>query len=219
MLMRPPGVIRVVRFVFSKFKSVSDFWGGLWPPPVFYQDMKISGYTFIEILVVMATIGVLAVTVLALLKPMEQIRKSRDSRRMADARELVNGLQRYYLNFKCYPWENRNNPADCLDAGDTLSGVNPRFTDNIGDEQFGDLFNQGEMKSSYANRSPIIKNEFFITENGSENSISVCFEPESQMGRTGALGETRDKTDSAISTGCQLSYGGNGLVDCFVCVK
>lgn len=60
-----------------------------------------SGFTLIEILIVVAIIGVLSSVVLVGLRPAQQ--RGRDTRRIADLKEVQNGLELYYQKCGFYP--------------------------------------------------------------------------------------------------------------------
>jgi len=63
--------------------------------------MKKQGFTLIEILIVVAIIGLLASVVLVGLGSFRT--RGRDSRRIADLREVQNGLELYYTKNQSYP--------------------------------------------------------------------------------------------------------------------
>ncbi len=60
-----------------------------------------SGFTLIEMLIVVAIIGILAGAVLVGLGPVQ--RQGRDSRRIADLRQVQNALELYYNKCGYYP--------------------------------------------------------------------------------------------------------------------
>ena len=53
------------------------------------------GFTVVELLVVVAILGVLTVAVIAAFRPVEQLQKSRDSRRKSDLSQLQKALEAY----------------------------------------------------------------------------------------------------------------------------
>src|SRR5690348_14262381 len=63
--------------------------------------MKRSGFTLIEILIVVAIIAILASVVLIGLGPTQQA--GRDSRRLSDLRQVQNGLELYFNKCGYYP--------------------------------------------------------------------------------------------------------------------
>lgn len=75
---------------------------------------KRSGFTLIELLVVIAIIGILSSVVLASLSSARK--KSRDARRIADARQIQLALEMYLDRFGVYPIgevESGATPAGC----------------------------------------------------------------------------------------------------------
>jgi prepilin-type N-terminal cleavage/methylation domain-containing protein len=71
--------------------------------------MKRTGFTLIEILIVVAIIAILASVVLVGLGPTQQA--GRDARRVSDLHEVQNGLELYYN--KCGYYPGPANPANC----------------------------------------------------------------------------------------------------------
>ena len=127
-----------------------------------------SGFTLVELLVVIVIIGILAVAVLAAINPIEQIRRGRDTARQAAARELLSALERYYGVRGDFPW---------LAAGDP-SGAQITATAWTTTYDLDLLVTENELKPGFENRSPVANGELYLTEDANSN-IHVCFDPES----------------------------------------
>lgn len=62
-----------------------------------------SGFTLIELVVVIAIVSTLAVTALALLNPFAQFQKANDARRKSDLSQIQKALESYYQDKGVYP--------------------------------------------------------------------------------------------------------------------
>ena len=85
------------------------------------------GFTLIELLVVIAVIGVLAASILTIIKPFEQFAKTRDAARKQALRGLANALERYMIKNRVYPiggWFS-SEPGDVVsnNSGDWIPGL------------------------------------------------------------------------------------------------
>ncbi|MGI5827470.1 MAG: type IV pilin protein [Patescibacteria group bacterium] len=174
---------------------------------------KSSGFTLIELLIVVTLIGILSVAVLSALNPLEQINKTRDAGRRADANQILSALERYYASTQTFPW---NSPdfsnavpsvndsflgrVDMIGVGicgadsgglTTASGFNATgdgcSIDSTGD--YGLLIKGEELKPQFAKRRAfrndhtIPEDEMFIIKPENDPSITVCFVPSSKATR------------------------------------
>lgn len=69
------------------------------------KKLRIKGFTMIELLIVIAVLGVLAVAVLSAINPIEQINRGRDTGSRSDAEQLLSAIDRYYTTKEMYPWQ------------------------------------------------------------------------------------------------------------------
>jgi len=175
-----------------------------------------GGFTLVELLIVIAVIGILAVAVLTAINPIEQLKKSRDAGRLADARELYNAVQRYSASYPCNPWESTIAVHNCLAPANQMAGVICNWTANFGAGMCGDLLNVNELKASFPTKTTITTNIFVSEANA--GITSVCFEPESTAGRAGSsMGPTRNVANTAAMA-CAGTYAGNVSTTCMVCI-
>ena len=175
-----------------------------------------KGFTLVELLIVIAVIGILAIAVLTAINPIEQLKKSRDAGRLADARELYNSIQRYSAAFPCNPWESTVDAHDCLAPANQMAGVLCAWTADIGAGMCRDLVTTNELKASFPTKRTVTTNLFAAEAN--TGIFSVCFEPESTAGRAGSsMGPTRDELNT-VARVCAGIYDGTVNTTCMVCI-
>lgn len=64
---------------------------------------KKSGFTLVELLVVLAMMGILLTTLIFLMDPLKQFMKAQDALRKHDALQIKTALDTYYSDHNCYP--------------------------------------------------------------------------------------------------------------------
>lgn len=65
------------------------------------------GFTLVELLIVIAILGILATAVLSAINPVEQINRGRDTGTQSDAEQLLSAIQRFDAAQGYYPWQVR----------------------------------------------------------------------------------------------------------------
>lgn len=65
--------------------------------------MKRKGFTLMELLIVVALVGIIAVVGIVLINPWTQIGKGHDAKRKRDLNQLQKTFEEYYNNTGCYP--------------------------------------------------------------------------------------------------------------------
>lgn len=137
------------------------------------------GFTMIELLIVIAVLGILAVAVLAAINPIEQINRGRDTGSRSDAEQLIGAVDRFYTANGYYPWQ--DTPSDDSDTG--WIAVGNTWTDTSGDDVLAKLSSTGtaEIKESFTDRiTQSDYNTLYVYNTGTQgHSTYVCFLPQS----------------------------------------
>lgn len=166
---------------------------------MFLNTVKKLGFTMIELLIVIAVLGILAVAVLASINPIEQINRGRDTGSRSDAEQLISAVDRFYAAKGFYPWMNNGgstntwtDPAAAAVSSETLLllGAPATMVGNdgaplgTGIDILSVLSSGGtaELKASFTSRivDPNASNYLSIYNSGvSGESTYVCFVPKS----------------------------------------
>lgn len=73
--------------------------------PKFSTVLSTAGFTMIELLIVIAILGILAVAVLSAINPVEQINRGRDTALRSDVEQLISGFDRFNAFQGYFPWQ------------------------------------------------------------------------------------------------------------------
>lgn len=169
------------------------------------------GFTLVELLIVIAVIGILAIAVLAALDPIEQLRKSRDTGRLADARELLNAYTRYYSSYQCYP--NERTGTTCNNSAFLTVIMQPSNTD------LSAMISTGELKPQFTGKTTVVNRQLWATQD-TQDQITVCFRPESKSAQGGSMGDILTADGTAAGSGCTTAnYNGSTITTCNICVR
>lgn len=162
----------------------------------FLPKSRNRGFTMIELLIVIAILGILAVAVLSAINPIEQINRGRDTGNRSDAEQLLSAIDRYTAFVGYYPWQHEVSPTTLavawtdisttalMDGGTTNCNVLDKLSggdDNTPQTCEG----TDELKESFVDR--ILEtdyNDLWIYNQGQVgNSTYVCFLPQSNAFR------------------------------------
>lgn len=148
-----------------------------------FKSIKKLGFTMIELLIVIAVLGILAVAVLAAINPIEQINRGRDTGSRSDAEQTLSAIDRFYASQGYYPWRIGANDVEA----DGTSGVVWTDLNSIADSNSVALLDKlstggtAEIKTSFVTRvSNATYNALYVYNRGEQgDSTYVCFVPKS----------------------------------------
>lgn len=184
-----------------------------------FKTIQKFGFTMIELLIVIAVLGILAVAVLAAINPIEQINRGRDTGSRSDAEQLISAIDRFYASKGFYPWvesasvTNETLPWTEIDAIDAIKDGVALDAENVLDKLAGGVGGTGELKQSFVDRIVATQYNFLRIYNSGEpgSSTYVCFVGKSQAfqkeaqerceGKTGAIPSDIDATTQALICG------------------
>lgn len=163
-----------------------------------------KGFTLVELLIVIALLGILATAVLAAINPLEQANRARDTRMRSDASQLLAATDRYFVAQSEFPWQTVD--AATYDASDDALNFTSAKAPIIGlcssggsgCNADGVLISNNELKTEFRKRDFIIADDnewskllYIGKEAGASSSVYACFVPLSKSERT--------KADTTIS--------------------
>lgn len=179
-----------------------------------------KGFTMIELLIVIAILGVLAVAVLSAINPLEQIRRGRDTGSRSDAEQLINALDRYYSSHGYFPWQTSEGDTSGF-TWTPSSGLSGQWASTM-----SGLISADEVKTGFTSRlSNPTGNSIYLFYNGTStsNSTYACFLPQSKSMKIDAAADCKNRTsqtDFPLSSACNACTSGtwNGTASCYVCL-
>lgn len=212
---------------------------------MFFSSIKKLGFTMIELLIVIAVLGILAVAVLASINPIEQINRGRDTGSRSDAEQFISAVDRYYAAKGYYPWMANGTSANTwTHTGGSVS--DEIFLElNASNSVLGDdaqdvltLLSSGgtaEVKTSFTSRlvDPAASNYLSIYNSGvSGESTYACFKPKSASFREEAWKRCSDgaghvnsslpsdfpTTSACPDTSCAAAMTSDAATACYICL-
>ncbi len=156
---------------------------------------KTAGFTMIELLIVIAILGILAVAVLSALNPIEQINRGRDTGSRSDAEQLIGAIDRFNAFQGYYPWQTGASDVasapiawTTLTAADDLVDSAPCPVSDKLSVATAPCIGTDELKVTFFSRifDTAYNNLIVYNEGTQGTSTYVCFRPQSKAFTTEA---------------------------------
>lgn len=160
-----------------------------------------SGFTLIELIIVIALLGALAIGLLATIDPFEQLKKGRDTSLRNTVAEVYNAELRYYATRGEFTW-----------------GTGTSFTNSVVNmtSDLTSLINAGELKERFSDLAGSSNLSKVLVTSTAPDDLAVCFEPESKGFQLDPVTVyASDGQTSAVTCKSQTSTGGT---DCYLCI-
>ncbi|OGM57296.1 hypothetical protein A3E46_02785 [Candidatus Woesebacteria bacterium RIFCSPHIGHO2_12_FULL_46_16] len=188
-----------------------------------------SGFTLVELLIVIALLGVLAAAVLAAINPLEQANRARDTRMRSDGSQLLASIDRYFVAKSEFPWVTSTDAANndaaygFISAKDDGVGLCSTASGCTAD---GNLITNNELKTEFRNRDFIkaadtdFANLLYIGKaTGASNSVYTCWVPSSKSERGKATSTlTIGSTTLGTAADCAARTYDSLANSCVICL-
>jgi len=171
-----------------------------------------KGFTLVELLIVIALLGALAIGLIGALDPFEQLKKGQDT----GTRDLVNQVQtavlRYYATANEFPWE-----------GDTtLSGgfTGETLNDTAFNQSISNMIIAGELKSNFREIYGGKLDEVLLTyapaDVAQSATVIACYQPQS---KSFLVDPNTKYSNDGSTTGMASCKAEGGSDNCYWCVQ
>lgn len=136
---------------------------------------RMKGFTMIELLIVIAVLGILAVAVLAAINPIEQINRGKDTGSRSDAEQLISGIERFYATKGYYPWQVSATDTNSALSWGVMNSGNSAILNNLSTAT-------GELKYAFITRitKPDYNSIYLYNRGTLGDSTYACFSPNSK---------------------------------------
>ena len=166
-----------------------------------------QGFTLVELLIVIALLGALAIGLIGALDPFEQLKKGTDTGVRNSVSEVQSAVVRYYALKGRMPWYDVNDTAFTGGSPSAMS-LNNASAGSI----LAEIVSTGELKSNFSTLQASQLGKIILT--GDSQNVIVCFSPESKSFR--ADNNTKFGMDGGTPTGTCPNPSSS---TCFWCVQ
>lgn len=175
-----------------------------------------SGFTLIELVIVIGILGILAGALLQTIDPFEQLKKGRDTVTRNTAIEYLNANTRYYASHGGFPWTTA--PTDTNGCDVAYVSATPGRSLTVLSACTTTLQNEGELKTGFSTSvaNSGTANRIYVVSPNDTSTIQICFQPESKSFQRDVA--TNYNQNAAVQNGGVCRSTG-GATDCYQCIQ
>ena len=195
---------------------------------------RITGFTLVELLIVIALLGVIALIVIAAINPIEQRNRARDTGMKSDASQMLSAIDRYFAAKAEFPWVTADVPTG-VDNED-IFGLVSASNEGVGVcgatcSVDGLLLTSQELKTEFRNRAFVQADATAYGEQimlgklgGASSSVYACYVPLSRSNREKAVSDALvyhvDETNGSrtVTADCDATTADWTTLRCYVCI-
>jgi prepilin-type N-terminal cleavage/methylation domain-containing protein len=170
-----------------------------------------KGFTLVELLIVIALLGALAIGLIGALDPFEQLKKGTDTGVRNTVSEFHSAVIRYYALKGYMPWCPDSTCA--TQTPDTSSGI---LLSAIQTDVISKIIQTGELKTNFTTIQSAQLGKIYVT--GAVQDVTVCYNPESKSFQADKNTNFIEKTGVTQDT-TNACKGNGGNTNCYWCVK
>lgn len=172
-----------------------------------------KAFTLVELLIVIAILGILIVGILIALDPVEQTRRASDTTVLTSAGDVKNAVDRYYASKLYFPWCDSTSPAGGCSL---ISGCAPDsaylLNSGCGATVATELVNTGELKS---NLPSTLTSIIYLALGPGATTFNVSFNPASKAYDTNKGTKYINSTCATLDPGTTCTTAPNA---CYLCL-
>jgi prepilin-type N-terminal cleavage/methylation domain-containing protein len=176
------------------------------------QDTNASAFTLIELLIVIALLGALAIGLLATIDPFEQLKKGRDTATRNTVTEFYNANLRYYGTKGQFPGG--------IGVPINIAHMDESDFTTAGTGYIDQLVSAGELKANFVQAAGINRLSRIYMSSTVSDDLSLCFIPESKNFRLdqNTIYDPSGSGDTTTPGYCISQDALNGVTTCQWCI-
>lgn len=175
-----------------------------------------EGFTLVELLIVIALLGVIATIVIAAINPIEQANRASDAGLKADGSQMVSAIQRYYVSHSSYPWmDNDPTTYSSADTSFPFTSAESALVGLCGSACTGASGTTGLLITSDELQTTFLSRKFITSATGDQrllvgkgqgasSAVYICWVPRSKASRQAVI---TNKQVVDVSAGFAASTG------------